>query len=458
MAAPLLEVGTLALFARELDGDLPDTPCPDGYRVREASAAELDAVLAGSDPERSAEALRERFRRGDACFVVQAPSGRIVHTRWLTADPPYVPELRRTLLLDKGDAYFYDGFTHADARRLGLDGVVRCAIFRAARTQGFSRVVSYVRADNLAGLRAARRWQRPAGSIRHVRPLRGGPWLFGTASIAPLEVSLEPNLDCDEGERAARSLGWRRWFEGWQAQPQENRSTGFSALPDEYFTATAEFVADCLELAPAFDSVLDVGCASAGVTGRVAASSRELTGVDAMPGLLRDAVRAGIRAAAGGPARFVAADARRLPLPSQAFDKVYCLGMIHTLPSRQDGIRVLLELVRVCRPGGKILVGSVPDHARRWRARAEAWRRGGMRERFSLLASLLLPGPLKSVARRLAGHEQSRGLVYLEYDFDALRRRLESLGLECRVVEFPGNFWSRDFRLTRSNLVVTLPE
>jgi SAM-dependent methyltransferase len=153
----------------------------------------------------------------------------------------------------------------------------------------------------------------------------------------------------------------------------------------------------------------------------------------------------------------VAADARRLPLPLRAFDKVYSLGMIHTLPSRQDGIRVLLELVRVCRPGGKILVGSVPDRSRRWRARAEAWRRGGMRERFSLIASLLLPAPLKAVARRLAGHERSRGLVYLEYDFDALRRRLESLGLECRVVEFPANFWSRDFRLTRSNLVVTVP-
>jgi SAM-dependent methyltransferase len=252
-------------------------------------------------------------------------------------------------------------------------------------------------------------------------------------------------------------MGWRRWFEGWVAAPRETRSTGFSALPEEYFTATAAFVADCLELSPLSDSVLDVGCASAGVTGRVAASCREIVGVDAVPGLLADAVSAGLRAGGGGPARFVASDARRLPLPSGAFDKVYCLGMIHTLPSRQDGVRVLLELIRVCRPGGRILVGSVPDRGRRWRSRAEAWRLGGARERFALLGSVLLPGPVKSVLQRLSGHEPSRRLVYLEYDFDALRRRLEALGLACRVVDFPAGFWSRDFRLTRSNLVVEVP-
>jgi hypothetical protein len=101
-------------------------------------------------------------------------------------------------------------------------------------------------------------------------------------------------------------------------------------------------------------------------------------------------------------------------------------------------------------------VGSVPDRGRRWRARWESFRRGGTRSRLEILASLLLPPPVKSALRRWLGRTDER-LVYLEYDLAAVGRALAAEGLDCRVVEFPPDFWSRDFRLTRSNLLVSLP-
>lgn len=463
IASPVVETGALVLFVRELDQAMEDLPPSSqhghGYRVREAHPAELEAVRAGSDPGRAAETLRERFRRGHRCFVAEGPGGAVGHVRWVTGDPPWVPELRRDLLLAPGDAYFYDGFTRPDARRRGLDGLTRTAIFRALRERGFRRAVSYVRADNPAGLRAAARWQRPVGTVRWVRIGRGRPRLVGIRSFAPLGFSREPIAGTDEEELAERARGWQEWFRGWLEQPLDRRSTGFSALPDEYFEATGGFVAGTLKLGPEEDSVLDVGCSSAGVGRRVARRCRSFTGVDATLGLLADAHRDGIRTGAGRPARFLASDGRRLPFPDGAFSAVYCTGVIHTLPSQDDGLRVVRELVRVCRPGGRVLVGALPDRARRWGARAEAWRRGSWRERLELAASVLLPGPAKAGLRRVTGRPPRHRLVALEYDLEALRHHLHELdaALECRILPFAPDFWSRDFRITRSNLVIEIP-
>ncbi|HSL84654.1 MAG TPA: class I SAM-dependent methyltransferase, partial [Thermoanaerobaculia bacterium] len=207
------------------------------------------------------------------------------------------------------------------------------------------------------------------------------------------------------------------------------------------------------------DSVLDVGCSSAGVGRRVARRCRSFTGIDATLGLLADAARDGIETGAGGSARFLASDGRRLPFPDGAFTAVYCTGVIHTLPSQDDGLRVVRELVRVCRPGGRVLVGALPDRALRWSARAEAWRRGSWRERAELAAAVLLPGPVKGALRRVTGRAPRHSLIAIEYDLDALRHHLHDLdpALETRIVPFPEDFWSRDFRLTRSNLVIEVP-
>lgn len=468
LASPVVGTGSLVFFVRELEGGMEDLAPPSGssaerhgYRVREALPAELDAVREGSDPGRSVETLRERFRRGHLCFVAVDSEGTVGHVRWVTTEPPHVPELRRSLLLAPGDAYFYDGYTRPEARRRGLDGLVRTAIFRALRERGYRRAVSYVRSDNPAGLRAAARWQRPVGRVRWLRagPPRGGvrPWLFGAGGVAPLSFSREAADGGDEEALAERVRGWQEWFRGWLEQPLDRRSTGFSALPDEYFEATAAFVADTLGLDPQGDSVLDVGCSSAGVGRRVARRCRRFTGVDATPGLLRDAVRSGN--GGGAPGRFLASDGRRLPFPDGAFSAVYCTGVIHTLPSREDGLRVVRELVRVCRPGGRVLVGALPDRGRRWSARAEAWRRGSWGERLRLAAAVLLPGPVKTLLRRLTGRPRTHHLVALEYDLRRLERHLHDHDptLRCRTLPFPPDFWSRDFRTTRSNLVIDLP-
>ncbi|MFP3942046.1 MAG: methyltransferase domain-containing protein [Thermoanaerobaculia bacterium] len=457
-AAPVVDAGTLVVFARDLD-ELPPAPDPRGdWTPREAAPWELDAVLEASEPGHSAEALRDRFRRGHRCFVAADGDGRIGHTRWVTSEPPYVSEIRRHLLLAPGDAYFYDGFTHPDARRRGLDGATRCAIFRALRQRGFRRAVSYVRADNPAGLRAAGRWQRPVGRVRYLRLGPRRNVLFGERTIAPLAFSAHVTLD-DAAAVPERVVRWREWFQGWLEQPLEHRSTGFSAVPDAYFTAMGDLITGLLELDPGEDAVLDLGCASGGVTRKVAPRVREIAGADATVGLLRGAAGLGIRSAAGRPMVLAAADGRRLPWPDGTFDKVYCVGVIHTLPGLDDGFRVAREAIRVCRPGGRVLIGAVPDRRRRWSARRQIWRRGDWRERGRLVAATLLPAPIRPPLQRFLRVAPTHRLIALEHDLERLARRVREVHpeVECRVAPFPRDFWSRDFRASRSNLLIGLP-
>jgi hypothetical protein len=116
------------------------------------------------------------------------------------------------------------------------------------------------------------------------------------------------------------------------------------------------------------------------------------------------------------------------------------------------------ELVRVVRPGGVILVGAVPDSAKRADALKEAFRRSSFASRLRLAASLALPRPLKRGLRRLLGYPPAEPLVILDYDLSGLAERLASQGLECRVLDFPAEYWSRDFRRTRSNLWIRVPD
>ncbi|WP_181797791.1 class I SAM-dependent methyltransferase [Streptomyces sp. WELS2] len=98
------------------------------------------------------------------------------------------------------------------------------------------------------------------------------------------------------------------------------------------------------------DRVLDIGCGP-GVIARQVASARpgiHVTGVDFSPSRIAEA-----RINLSGVGEAVHADARRLPLPDGAFDLVYCRFMLQFLPDPQ---RALAEMVRVCRPGGLVLL------------------------------------------------------------------------------------------------------
>lgn len=103
------------------------------------------------------------------------------------------------------------------------------------------------------------------------------------------------------------------------------------------------------------DGVLDVACGPGFLTMAFAERAREAVGLDATPTFLRlareEAARRGL-----GNVRFEEGDAEALPFPDASFDAVACRAAFHHFPRPE---RVLAEMKRVARPGGRLLVADL---------------------------------------------------------------------------------------------------
>ncbi len=107
----------------------------------------------------------------------------------------------------------------------------------------------------------------------------------------------------------------------------------------------------------ATDRVLDVACGS-GTAALVAARRYcEVTGIDYVPALVDRAKARG--AASGLEADFQVADAQELPFDADSFDQILSVYGVQFAPDQE---RAAKEMLRVCRPGGKIgLASPVPE-------------------------------------------------------------------------------------------------
>ena len=139
------------------------------------------------------------------------------------------------------------------------------------------------------------------------------------------------------------------------------------------------------------DSVLDLGCATGGFTNAIAESSGAyLVGCDMSPAMID---YAGVQRA-GSPARWVGADATRLPVAHHSFSRVVASLVVHQLPDRELALH---EVARVLTAGGVLLIRTVtPEAARQWIpnrffpsvARAQAGRMPPVDELVELLRGL----------------------------------------------------------------------
>jgi SAM-dependent methyltransferase len=95
---------------------------------------------------------------------------------------------------------------------------------------------------------------------------------------------------------------------------------------------------------------LDVGCGTGVLAERLAAAGYDMTGVDPSDGML-DVLRA-----RAPQVRAQVASGTDLPFDDDAFDLVYCVAVMHHIAAPGDVRETLREMVRVARPGGRILV------------------------------------------------------------------------------------------------------
>jgi SAM-dependent methyltransferase len=99
--------------------------------------------------------------------------------------------------------------------------------------------------------------------------------------------------------------------------------------------------------------VLDIACGSGNLALVAARRYCDVSGIDLAPNLID---RARIRAAADGlDVDFQVGDAQELPYPDASFDVVTSVFGVMFAPDQEKAAR---ELLRVCRPGGRIALAS----------------------------------------------------------------------------------------------------
>lgn len=104
--------------------------------------------------------------------------------------------------------------------------------------------------------------------------------------------------------------------------------------------------------------VLEVGCAAGFLAAVVAPRVGRYEGIDLAAAPLEVARRLGL-----ANAHFRQADGAALPFADGTFDAVFCYDVFTNFPRFEDGIPLIETMLRVVKPGGRVLVGSIPDRA-----------------------------------------------------------------------------------------------
>jgi GNAT superfamily N-acetyltransferase len=180
IVSPLLQAGYIMFFQRDLLNYSRKPSKASSIRLTTLDKQDC-ALLAFSraDNPQVVQRAMERFSKGDKCFVALSETDEIAHSRWVSTNNTYIPELQMNTRPGPKQAYMYDGYTKPEYRGKGVDGAIRNFIFDTMKDLGCESVYSYVRSDNPVGLRAAERWQNPLGKVWYLQLREGAPLVFG---------------------------------------------------------------------------------------------------------------------------------------------------------------------------------------------------------------------------------------------------------------------------------------
>ena len=135
----------------------------------------------------------------------------------------------------------------------------------------------------------------------------------------------------------------------------------YNLIAEDYARTRAFLPEDIKALAKyagADERVLDVGCANGRLFEVFGDKNIDFFGIDNSEKLIQ------IDKKKYPKANFQVADALGLPFPSDYFDKVYSISVIHNIPSKEFQLQYLIEAKRVLKSGG-LLILRVWDFWRR---------------------------------------------------------------------------------------------
>jgi len=127
-----------------------------------------------------------------------------------------------------------------------------------------------------------------------------------------------------------------------------------SLQSEETIRQVADSIREQLRLAPT-DRLLDVGCGPAIYAKRLAPYAASVSGTDPVASMVEMA------RAEMPEGHFQVTDAAHLPFEDNSFDKILCYSVFQYFSDQNYAAAAVREMIRVCAPGGRILIGDVQD-------------------------------------------------------------------------------------------------
>jgi len=172
----------------------------------------------------------------------------------------------------------------------------------------------------------------------------------------------------------------------------------------------------------ASEALIEVGCGTGALLRRIVQHTgmAQVTGLDINGFLLQEARTLAVQEGLGDRLRFEKGSAEAVPFPDNTFDIVYSC----TVMEEVDAERMLAELVRIAKPGGRVAVGVRAVDRSQW-------------------TNLPLPAPLKEKIERPGGRSGGGGGMHDHGCADeSLYQRFRSAGLQA-IAGGPSWAWAR---------------
>ena len=186
LVRPIVSIGTLVFTECNLKEPFPERRAIAGIAIREATVEDVDLF-------EDRTSFHQRLEAGHRCFMgIEESTGKLTNCRWISTSHPYIPELKRYLILEPGSAYAYDLKTMPEFRKRGIDSYTRHYAYSYLRDTGHTKVYAYIHGDNHPSLRASRHFLRPVGRITYFHVRGCDPWIIGGRGPGFPELRKEP--------------------------------------------------------------------------------------------------------------------------------------------------------------------------------------------------------------------------------------------------------------------------
>jgi hypothetical protein len=144
----------MILFQNLLSDDMPARETQLPIEIKPLTHQDL-AAYQHLRPDQNLRDIQARLNRSDRCFCCWY-QGQIVDAGWVAnGQQVYIPYLNRAMVLDPGDLYNYDIFTHPNYRGHRLYAARSAFVSQYTWQEGFRRHVRVIAAENYVSLAAS---------------------------------------------------------------------------------------------------------------------------------------------------------------------------------------------------------------------------------------------------------------------------------------------------------------